>query len=337
VSAGQRFVHRPVLLAECIEALDIRVDGVYVDGTFGRGGHSAEIFKRLGRAGQLIAIDRDPQAVTAGQQLGEEWRTRASESGAETGRFVIEHAAFSQLDAVLDAHSVTGIDGILLDLGVSSPQLDDASRGFSFRLDGPLDMRMDPTRGMSARQWLLQASERQVAEALRDYGEERFAVQIAAAIAARCRDAGSTALSSTGELASLVAGVVRRRQKRSQMGKDPATRTFQALRILVNQELEELTIVLARATARLRPGGRLVVISFHSLEDRIVKQFMARESGRIDVRKDPIRGTPIYDSPLRLQTLPRVLPDETETEVNPRARSAVLRVAQKSDAVTEVT
>ncbi len=337
MSADQRFVHRPVLLAECINALNIRAEGVYVDGTFGRGGHSAEIYKRLGASGQLIAIDRDPQAVTAGLQLGGEWRARASETDAGTGRFVVEHAAFSQLDSVLDAHGVSGIDGMLLDLGVSSPQLDDASRGFSFRLDGPLDMRMDPTRGMSARQWLLQASERQIAEALRDYGEERFAVQIAAAIVARCRDAGSTALSSTGELASLVARVVRRRQKRSQMGKDPATRTFQALRILVNQELEELKIVLERATARLRPGGRLAVISFHSLEDRIVKQFIARESGRTDVRKDLIRGTPIYDSPLRLQALPRVLPSEEETEVNPRARSAVLRVAQKSDVALDAT
>lgn len=322
-----------MLLAECISGLQVRDDGVYVDGTFGRGGHSREIYERLGASGRLIAIDRDPQAVSAGRRLGDEWQGRAGAAGAGQGRFAIEHARFSQLDEVLDAHGVSGIDGILLDLGVSSPQLDDVSRGFSFRLDGPLDMRMDPTRGMSARQWLLQASESQIREALRDYGEERFAVQIAAAIAARCRDAGGAALSSTGELAGLVAGIYRRRQKRPEMGKDPATRTFQALRILVNQELEELQIVLERATARLAIGGRLVVISFHSLEDRIVKQFIARESGRTVSRRDPIRGTPIHDSPLRLQALPRVLPNEEETRSNPRSRSAVLRVAQRIETV----
>jgi 16S rRNA (cytosine1402-N4)-methyltransferase len=335
--AGKGLLHQPVLLAECIEALNIRADGVYIDGTFGRGGHSAQILTQLSAAGRLIALDTDPQAVTAGRQLGGEWRTRASEHGADLGRFDIVHARFSQLVEVLDALGVPSIDGILLDLGVSSPQLDDPSRGFSFRFDGPLDMRMDPTRGMSARQWLLQASERQITEALRNYGEERFAVEIAAAIVARCRDAGVTALSTTGELASLVAGIVRRRQKRSQMGKDPATRTFQAIRILVNQELEELAIVLELATARLRPGGRLAVISFHSLEDRIVKQFMARESGRFEVRKDPIRGTPIYDKPLRLHTLPRVLPSEQEIKINPRSRSAVLRVAKRVDVALGAT
>lgn len=332
MSAGNSYDHRPVLLAECISALDIRADGVYVDATFGRGGHSAKILERLGPTGRLIALDRDPQAVAAGLVLMERLRNQNSDAQTGSGQFVIEHAAFSQLDAVLDAYGATSIDGILLDLGVSSPQLDDPSRGFSFRLDGPLDMRMDPTRGMSVRQWLGQATEGQIREALKNYGEERFAVQIAAAIVARRGDAGSAAFATTGELASLVASVVRRRQKGSQMGKDPATRTFQALRILINQELEELEIVLERATARLAIGGRLAVISFHSLEDRIVKQFMARESGRSQVRRDPIRGTPIHDSPLRLSAYRKVVPSDEETRANPRSRSAILRVAQRVDA-----
>jgi 16S rRNA (cytosine1402-N4)-methyltransferase len=229
---------------------------------------------------------------------------------------------------VLDAHGIDGVDGVLLDLGVSSPQLDDPARGFSFRADGPLDMRMDPTRGLSARQWLLQASDRDIAEALRDYGEERFAVPIAKAIAARCRDAGDDAFRTTGELAAVVAGVVRSRQKRPEVGKDPATRTFQALRLLVNQELEELALVLDRIVARLAPGGRLAVISFHSLEDRMVKQFIVRESGRL-ARRDPITGAPVHDAPPRLEAVARVLPDDDEIRFNPRARSAVLRVAQR--------
>ena len=266
-------VHAPVLLEAAIAALAIRADGVYVDGTYGRGGHSEAICAQLGSTGRLIAIDRDPTAVVAGRRWGGVWNARVAAAQAGQGtrepaveQFVIAHATFSQLDQVLEANDLTGVDGLLLDLGVSSPQLDDPSRGFSFRLDGPLDMRMDPTRGISARDWLLTA-QHQIKEALRDYGEERIAVPIAAAIVARRRDAGSTALSTTRELARLVASVVRRRQG-SQMGKDPATRTFQALRILVNQELEELALVLDKATARLNPAGRLVVISFHSLEDR---------------------------------------------------------------------
>ena len=329
--------HAPVLLEAAIAALAIRADGVYVDGTYGRGGHSEAICAQLGSTGRLIAIDRDPTAVAAGRRWGGVWNARVAAAQAGQGtrvpaveQFVIAHATFSQLDQVLEANDLTGVDGLLLDLGVSSPQLDDPSRGFSFRLDGPLDMRMDPTRGMSARDWLMQATENQIKEALRDYGEERIAVPIAAAIVARRRDAGSTALSTTRELARLVASVVRRRQG-SQMGKDPATRTFQALRILVNQELEELALVLDKATARLNPAGRLVVISFHSLEDRIVKQFIARESGRLDekVRRDPIRGTPIFENELRLRSLGRVLPDAAETAANPRSRSAVMRVAQR--------
>jgi 16S rRNA (cytosine1402-N4)-methyltransferase len=309
-------VHRPVMPQACIEGLAMRPDGVYVDGTFGRGGHSARVLAGLGPAGRLVAIDRDPEAVAVGQ-------------GWSDGRFTIDRARFSDLGAVLDARGIDRVDGVLLDLGVSSPQLDDPARGFSFRADGPLDMRMDPTRGVSARQWLLQATEHDIAEALRDYGEERFAVQIAKAIAARRRDDGADALRTTGELAAVVAGVVRSRQKRPEVGKDPATRTFQALRILVNQELEELALVLDRAVARLKPGGRLVVLAFHSLEDRMVKEFLARESGR-RARRDPVTGAPVHDAPPRLRGVARVLPDDAEIAANPRARSAVLRIAERT-------
>ncbi len=315
VDAAVPGVHRPVMPEACVEGLAIRPDGVYVDGTFGRGGHSALILARLGSGGRLLAIDRDPEAVAVGRG----WRD---------GRFSIEQSRFSDVGAVLDAHGIDGVDGVLLDLGVSSPQLDDPARGFSFRADGPLDMRMDPTRGLSARQWLLQASDRDIAEALRDYGEERFAVPIAKAIAARCRDAGDGAFRTTGELAAVVAGVVRSRQKRPEVGKDPATRTFQALRLLVNQELEELALVLDRVVGRLHVGGRLVVLSFHSLEDRMVKQFVARESGRL-ARRDPVTGVPVHDTPPRLRAVSRTLPDAAEVAANPRARSAVLRVSER--------
>ena len=316
--------HLPVLLQESIAALAIRADGVYLDCTFGRGGHSSAILERLGPSGRLIALDRDPQAVAAGGRLQE--RTG-------DGRLWIGHARFSQLGTALDSRGVETVDGVLFDLGVSSPQLDDPSRGFSFRDDGPLDMRMDPTQGMSARQWLLVASEDEIAEVVRTYGEERFAVPIAKAVIARRRDAGESALATTAELARLVAGVVRRRQKRPEVGKDPATRTFQALRIFVNQELAELEIGLEAAVQRLKPAGRLAVISFHSLEDRIVKQFIARESGRT-AERDPIRGTLAAGVRLRLRALGRVLPGDAEVARNPRARSAVLRVAERIEAGT---
>jgi len=307
--------HEPVLLDACIRALAIRPDGCYVDGTFGRGGHSAAILRELGPRGRLLAIDRDPAAVAAGR-------------GWADPRFSIDHARFSEIGEVLAARGIAAVDGILLDLGVSSPQLDEAGRGFSFRADGPLDMRMDPTRGISARQWLLEASEQDIAKVVREYGEERFAVPIAQAIAACRRDAGDGALRTTGELAALVAGVVRRRQKRPEVGKDPATRTFQALRIFVNQELEELALVLDRAVACLSPGGRLAIISFHSLEDRMVKQFIAREAGR-DAPRDPVTGVPRPLVAARLRPVARVLPGESEIDANPRARSAVLRVAER--------
>ena len=307
--------HRPVLLEACLGALAIRDDGRYVDGTFGRGGHSAAILRALGPRGRLLALDRDPEAVSVAR-------------GWTDPRFAIAHARFSEIDGVVAAHGMAAVDGVLVDLGVSSPQLADAARGFSFRADGPLDMRMDPTRGMSARQWLLQASEQDIARVVKDYGEERFAVPIAQAIVARRGDAGDAAFRTTGELATLVAGVVRRRQRRPEVGKDPATRTFQALRIHVNQELEELALVLDRAVACLATGGRLAVISFHSLEDRMVKQFIARESG-LDAPRDPVTGVRRPLTAPRLRRLARVLPDAAETAVNPRARSAVLRVAER--------
>ncbi|MEY4864399.1 MAG: hypothetical protein RLZ51_2494 [Pseudomonadota bacterium] len=307
--------HRPVLLQPCIDGLALRADSVVVDGTFGRGGHSAAILQALGPEGRLVALDRDPEAVA----VGAHWTDP---------RFSIHRARFSQLADVLDDLGIGAVDGVLLDLGVSSPQLDDASRGFSFRADGPLDMRMDPDRGLSAQQWLAQADERDIARALRDYGEERFAVPIAQAIAARFRRDGPGALARTLELAALVAGVVRRRQTRPEAGKDPATCTFQALRILVNQELEELPLVLEQALGRLRPGGRLVVMAFHSIEDRVVKQFMAHEAGA-HAPRDPITGAPVPAAPPRLRLIARRLPDEAEVSANPRARSVVLRIAER--------
>ncbi len=304
-----------MLLGASIEALAIRPGGRYIDATFGRGGHSSAILRVLGPNGSLLAIDRDPSAVAAGRA----W---------QDPRFAIEHARFSQIGELLAAHGLDLVDGVLLDLGVSSPQLDEPARGFSFREDGPLDMRMDPTRGISARHWLLEASEQDIARVVKDYGEERFAVPIAQAIVARRRDAGDAALRTTRELAALVAGVVRRRQRRPEVGKDPATRTFQALRIFVNQELEELALVLDRAVACLATGGRIVVISFHSLEDRMVKQFIAREAGR-NAPRDPITGAARPLAAARLRPVARVLADRLETAGNPRARSAVLRAAER--------
>ncbi len=306
--------HRPVMCGEVMEALAIREAGVYVDGTFGRGGHSRAILERLGPQGRLIAIDRDPHAV------------RHAATWADP-RFRIEHARFSELGPVLDRCGVQEVDGVLLDLGVSSPQLDDPARGFSFKAAGPLDMRMDPQHGESVRQWLLRASRDEIAKVIAEYGEERFAGPIASAIAARVQRDGADALSTTAELAELVAGVLRRRQRDVASGRDPATRTFQALRIFINRELEELAAVLVSACERLARSGRLAVISFHSLEDRIVKQFIARESGR-HAPRDPVTGgaLPVQT---RLTPVARRLADAAEIAVNPRARSAVLRVAER--------
>ncbi|MFO1361117.1 MAG: 16S rRNA (cytosine(1402)-N(4))-methyltransferase RsmH [Burkholderiales bacterium] len=300
--------HRTVLRAEAVEALALKPDGVYVDATFGRGGHSRAILARLGPAGRVIALDRDPAAVAAARAL-------------DDARFAVRHARFAQLKEVLDGAGVQAVDGVLFDLGVSSPQLDEAQRGFSFRVDAPLDMRMDPGRGEPAAGWLARATEAEIRGVIKNYGEERFAGPIAKAIvAARTREQ----LERTVQLARIVAAAVRTRE----VGQNPATRTFQALRIHVNQELEELSLALPQALALLRPGGRLAVISFHSLEDRIVKRFL-RSHARPEVpERLPLRATEMPSPRLRLVGRP-VRPSAAEVAVNPRARSAILRVAEK--------
>ena len=302
--------HLPVLLYQAVDALDVasRLDGTFVDATFGRGGHSRLILERLGVRGRLIAIDRDPDAIRAAREIRDP-------------RFVPVHARFSELEATLDALRTGGVEGVLFDLGVSSPQLDDPGRGFSFRLDAPLDMRMDPSQGASALEWLERADEAEIREVLSNYGEERFAKQIAKAIAAARR--GGT-LRRTGELAAVVAAAVRTREP----GQDPATRTFQALRIHVNQELEELSLTLPQALAALKPSGRLVVISFHSLEDRIVKNFMRGAARPAVPERLPLRARELPAPKLRIVGRP-VRPGAEEVRANPRARSAVLRVAEK--------
>ena len=296
--------HTTVLLNEAVEALHIRADQTYVDGTFGRGGHSRLILSQLSSKGRLVAFDKDPEAVQAARAL-------------DDARLEIRHSGFSALGE-LPAASVAGI---LLDLGVSSPQIDNPERGFSFRHDGPLDMRMDSTRGMSVRQWLEQAEQGQIAEVIRDYGEERFAAHIAKAIVARRQERGVPA--GTAELAQLVAGAVKTREP----GQDPATRTFQAFRIFINAELEELEQALEGALKILQPGGRLAVIAFHSLEDRIVKQFIARHSREEVDRRAPWAA----GKPLLLQSLGRIRPGADEVARNPRARSAILRVAERTE------
>ncbi len=306
--------HATVLLDESVEALLHRPDGLYVDGTYGRGGHSRAILARLGPAGRLIAIDRDPDAVADARQ---------GPRRIEDPRFSIVHAPFSELAAVLEGCGQPQIDGLLLDLGVSSPQIDTPERGFSFRFDGPLDMRMDPTRGESAADFLARAELREITEVIRDYGEERFAGPIARALVA-CRERGEP-LQRTRQLATVVASAVRTREP----GQDPATRTFQALRIRVNAELDELREALAAALDRLRPGGRLAVISFHSLEDRIVKTFIAGESRAVVDRRSPAYWAGAQGPALKLRALARIKPGTEELLRNPRARSAVLRVAER--------
>jgi 16S rRNA (cytosine1402-N4)-methyltransferase len=310
--------HIPVLAAEAVAALRLRPDGIYVDGTFGRGGHSRRILDALGPRGRLLALDRDPDAIAAGRDLERQWRD---------DRFDLVHARFSELERILDERGIAGIDGLLLDLGISSPQVDDSSRGFSFLQDGPLDMRMDPTRGMSARQWLEHASEQEIAEVLKRYGDERFAVPIAAAIVARRSQAGGAGFQGTRQLADVVAAVVRRRQKRPEVGKNPATRTFQALRIHVNDEGAELSGALAAGMRRLVAGGRLAVISFHSIEDRMVKQFISLHTGK-SAERHPVTGVPLVAP--ALVSRGRILPGADEVKANPRARSAVLRVAERT-------
>ncbi|RQH01034.1 16S rRNA (cytosine(1402)-N(4))-methyltransferase RsmH [Paraburkholderia dinghuensis] len=309
---GQGLQHRTVLLDEAVDALVTRADGVYVDGTFGRGGHSRAVLARLSEAGRLIAFDKDPQAI-------------ATAATIEDSRFSIVHESFASLSDALASRGVGRVSGVLLDLGVSSPQFDDPQRGFSFRADGPLDMRMDPTRGESAADWLARATVQELTEVIRDYGEERFAFQIAKALVARRAESDRLGpLDSTSELAQIVANVVKTREK----GKDPATRTFQAIRIHVNQELAELQVVLEAALTSLEQGGRLVVISFHSLEDRIVKRFMqAHASAPAVDRRLPIRAVDLPSPPLKL--IGRVFASDAEVAANPRARSAVMRIAER--------
>ncbi len=306
------FRHQPVLLEEVMAALAPVEDGIYIDATFGRGGHSQAILQRLGTEGRVLAIDRDPEAIRTGR-----------ERFAAEPRFSIEQGSFTMLEQMVEQRGWTGrIAGILLDLGVSSPQLDDARRGFSLRRDGPLDMRMDPGSGVTAAQWLATAEESEIARVLREYGEERFARRIARNIVAQ-RAAGNP-VATTVQLARLVAACVPHREP----GRDPATRTFQAIRIHLNRELEELRVVLQQALRVLAPGGRLAVISFHSLEDRIVKRFMRTEARGDDYPPD----LPVTSE--QLQPRMRIVggarrATARELERNPRARSAVLRVAER--------
>ena len=308
--AGE-FIHQTVLLDEAVNALSLdgaRASGIYVDGTFGRGGHSREILKNLNTDGKLIAFDKDLQAIANARQI-------------QDSRFEIVHESFAQLRNELNKRTVNQVDGILMDLGISSPQVDDAERGFSFRNDGPLDMRMDVTRGISAAEWLAIEDEQKIREVIENYGEERFAFQIAKAIIAR-REVEP--ISSTRQLAELVANAVKTREK----GKDPATRTFQAIRIFINKELEDLEQGLLAAYESLAPNGRMVIISFHSLEDRIVKQFFASKVKLEQPdRRLPIRHVDLPQPQMRL--ISRVKPSEQEILRNPRARSAMMRVAEK--------
>ncbi|MBA3253192.1 MAG: 16S rRNA (cytosine(1402)-N(4))-methyltransferase RsmH [Burkholderiaceae bacterium] len=312
--------HRSVLAQPAVDHVLTDLDGTYVDATFGRGGHSRLILERLAQNGRLIAFDRDPQAVEAGASIADP-------------RFHIEHTPFSRLRVTLDTLSVTRVHGVLFDLGVSSPQIDDPLRGFSLRADGPLDMRMDPSRGETAADWLARAPFEELAQVIREDGEERFAASIAKAIVARRADAdtrGGRPLSTTADLAALVANAVGRSRKDA--AQHPATRTFQAIRIHINRELEELASALEQAAALLATGGRLVAISFHSLEDRIVKRFIEahhhpeRASG--DQRRLPLRADQLPRA--TLAAIARVYPDEAEMAANPRARSAVMRVAERT-------
>jgi 16S rRNA (cytosine1402-N4)-methyltransferase len=309
---GDEWQHTTVLLAEAIDSLLTTPDGVYIDGTFGRGGHSRALLSRLSPRGRLIAFDRDPEAVAAAR------------AGITDPRFSIHHDRFGALKDTLATLGVTGIHGLLLDLGVSSPQIDNPARGFSFRFDAPLDMRMDPTRGESAADFLARADERLIAEVIREHGEERFAVPIAKALVAR-RESGNP-VRTTGQLSEVVARAVKTREP----GQDPATRTFQGLRIHVNAELEELEQGLSAGVELLQPSGRLVVISFHSLEDRIVKTFIARESRSEVDRRAPFAP----EKPHRLKSLGRIKPSDAEVRANPRSRSAVMRVAERTEVLS---
>ena len=294
--------HTTVLLSEAVDALDLQPDGTYVDATFGRGGHTRLMLSKLSDKGRVIAFDKDPEAIAVAQQI-------------QDPRLSIRHEGFAHLGDLPPA----SVDGVLMDLGISSPQVDNPARGFSFRHNGPLDMRMDTTRGQSVQEWLAEADIQHIAEVIREYGEERFAVQIAKAIDARRQERGVP--SSTTELAQLVADTVKTREP----GKDPATRTFQAFRIFINAELEELQQALDATLHVLRPHGRLAVISFHSLEDRIVKQFIAQHAREVYDRRAPFAPPQVMD----FKAVQRIKPSEQEIASNPRARSAILRVAER--------
>jgi len=298
------WTHRTVLLSEAVEALHINPDGHYIDATFGRGGHSRLILSYLSTDGRLTAFDKDVEAI-------------AEATSITDSRFSIRHQGFNHLSDL----PASCASGLLMDLGISSPQIDNPARGFSFRADGPLDMRMDTTRGQSVAQWLVDATVESMTEVIRDYGEERFAGQIAKAIDHRRLVRGP--VQGTAELAEIVAGAVKTREP----GKDPATRTFQAFRIFINAELEELQQALAASLHVLQPKGRLVVISFHSLEDRIVKQFIAEHSREVYDRRAPFAAPKL----MRLKAVGRVKPGDAEVSANPRARSAMMRIAERTE------
>ena len=310
--SAQELAHVTVLLHEAVDALAVKPDGVYVDGTFGRGGHSRLILSKLGANGRLVVFDKDPQAIAVARQLAEADK-----------RVQVVHGGFSGFQVALKGLGIEAVDGALFDLGVSSPQIDDAERGFSFRYDAPLDMRMDTTRGQTAAQWLAEAGEDEIREVIRDYGEERFNSQIARAIVQQRQE---RPILTTGQLAQLAAQTVRTRER----GQDPATRTFQAVRIFINRELEEISAVLPQAAGYLKTGGRLAVIAFHSLEDRIVKQFIRRHSRPAPLPKwVMVRESERPEPPLReIGKAQRA--SAAETAANPRARSAVLRVAERT-------
>jgi 16S rRNA (cytosine1402-N4)-methyltransferase len=310
--------HRPVLLAEAVTALvgspliqhqKTSAPILVIDGTFGRGGHTQALLKELNPTARVISFDKDLDAIAVAQQI-------------QDPRLRVVHDSFAHMDQYADAESV---DGILLDLGISSPQVDEAHRGFSFRREGPLDMRMNTDQGLTAAEWLEIASPEEITRVIKTYGEERFAFQIAKAIVAK-REGGSSPKTTT-QLANLVASVVRTRE----VGQDPATRTFQALRIFINRELEDLELGLKAALKLLKPGARLAVISFHSLEDRIVKQFMQAHA-KVEVP----RGLPVREKDLpqsALEIIGRVKPSDAEISENPRARSAIMRIAEKRSGV----
>ena len=311
VSTSSTLIHKPVLLEETLTALNIKPAGCYVDGTFGRGGHSQEIIKQLGENGKLLAFDKDPQAIM-----------QANAIAANDDRLHVKQGSFTQLKQIINELGWQGkVDGIFLDLGVSSPQLDDAERGFSFRFDGPLDMRMDPGHGISASQWLASAEERDIMMVLFDYGEEKFARRIASAIVTARQE---QPINTTKQLASIVAAANPSRER----NKDPSTRTFQAIRIFINQELEDLKTCLAQAVEILAPGGRLVVISFHSLEDRIVKRFIREQCKGDDFPLDlPVMHAQLNQNMKMIGKA--IKAGRAELDENPRARSAVMRVAER--------